>query len=342
MNVAAASTDTGLWQWDSGAGQMWMTDNCRAMFGLADTADLTPYSFLDLVHPEDRSRMKDALDFALSSAERRPAQDYRFSVRGETRWLVIQTHSEVEGLGKVQVSGVFRDVTDRVAAQLEADDLRRRIDRLRKDERRRIAEELHDSTAQHLVAARLDLARVKAKVRSPATRALLASGLKSLHEAMMEVRTFSYLLHPPQFGTAGLCGVLEQYVPGFQSRSGIQTALRVSPRVDLLPDAHQHAIFRIAQESLGNVHRHASARRASVDIRCVGGTVHLVVRDDGRGISRNDGKELSERLCLGVGIPGMASRVEQLGGRLSVASGMTGTTVHVAIPLTQSPDASLH
>ena len=166
--------------------------------------------------------------------------------------------------------------------------------------------------------------------------------MKSLHEATMEVRTFSYLLHPPQLGTAGLSGVLQQYVPGFESRTGVRTSLRVTPFADLMSTEQQHAILRIAQESLSNVHRHARAKHVSVSVRCISGIVHLVVSDDGKGIALSDGREVGERLRLGVGIPGMMARVQKLGGRIDVGSGTKGTTVHVAIPLAQSLSPSLH
>jgi PAS domain S-box-containing protein len=342
MQIAASSGDTGLWQWDERAQQLWLTQHCCEMFGLTNLAAPTPFSFLAAIHPEDRTRLDQAIRAALRSNDSRPAQDYRIECNGKTRWLLLSTESEFDRAGKVQVSGAFRDITDRVIAQLETDQLRQRVVRIREDERRRLAEELHDSTAQHLVAARLDLSLLKSKVRTGATRNLLVRIMKSVHEASMEVRTFSYLLHPPQLGRSGLAGVLQHYVPGFESRTGVRTSLRISPFADQLSAEQQHAILRIAQESLGNVHRHARAKRVSISVRCISGNVHLVVSDDGKGISLDEGRQLSERLHLGVGIPGMTARVQRLGGRIDVNSGATGTTVHVAIPLSHPFTASVH
>ena len=342
MNIAASTTDTGLWQWDEAGQSLWLTDYCRAMFGMTGDQSLTPYSFIEAVHPDDKARMQKAIDFALTSADRPEAEHYCVNDGSHSRWLLLQTHSEFDKSGKVQVSGVFRDVTYRVLAEIEAEALRQRIIRLREDERRRIAEELHDSTAQHLVAARLNLSAVKSKVRAATTRSLLASVMKSLHEASMEIRTFSYLLHPPQLGRNGLTGVLQQYVPGFESRTGVLTSLRVSPLANDLPPNQQQALLRIAQESLSNVHRHARAKRVAINVRCVSGIVHLIVSDDGKGIELDRGQDLSERLRLGVGIPGMTARVQRLGGRIDVDRGARGTTVHVAIPLGRLADSSLH
>jgi len=222
---------------------------------------------------------------------------------------------------------------DRRLVQREADDLRDRLASLRDDERRRIAQELHDSTAQHLVAAILNLMHLKTKI-SNGMLGLVDDILLSLREASTEIRTFSYLLNPPQLESDGLGEVLRQYVPGFERRTGVRTSLRVTPLANELPIEHQHALLRIAQESLGNVHRHARASTVSVSLRCIAGRAHLIVRDDGVGIESVESEYLTERLRLGVGIPAMAARVRQLGGRIDVSGRRKGTTVHVAIPFT--------
>lgn len=333
LQVAASSTDTGLWQWDMIAERLWLTDNCREMFGLAADGAVTVQAFLRVVHPDDRARVAAVLDDALSHGEPRPAVDFRVRSQGVTRWFVVHTHTELGEHGTpLTVSGVFREVTDRVEARHEADGLRLRILRLQEDERRRIAQELHDSTAQHLVAASLNLFNLQANAGAR-LQSLIEEAMRSIREAATEIRTFSYLLHPPQLDSEGLVRVLRQYVPGFERRTGIRTTLRITPRADLLSPDQQHAILRIAQESLGNVHRHADAASVSVDVRCVAENVHLIVRDDGVGIPPESGQQIGERLQLGVGIPAMTARVRQLGGRIDVSSRKRGTTVHVAIPL---------
>lgn len=220
---------------------------------------------------------------------------------------------------------------DRRRVQSEADELRERLTHLREDERRRIAQELHDSTAQHVAAASLYLMQLKDDV-APDLRGLVEKTMQSFREAATEIRTFSYLLHPPQLRDEGLCAVLRQYLPGFERRTGVRTTLRISPLADRLPHDHQHALLRIAQESLGNVHRHARATTVSVSLRCIAGRTHLTIRDDGVGIKPEAGARLGERFRLGVGIPAMTSRVRQLGGRIDVSRRGRGTTVHVAIP----------
>ena len=341
MQVSAASTDTALWQWDERARQLWMTENCRAIFDLSADAISTPYAFLDMVHPDDRSRVGTALESALTQSEARSSLEFRLYSRGVTRWFLLQTRTDLDDAGKpIRVSGVFRDISDRVETRREAERLRRRLVFLQDGERRRIAEELHESTAQHLVAASLNLLNLKAK--APAEmRGLADEVLQSVNEAATEIRTFSYLLHPPQLEKQGLSSVLRKYVPGFERRTGVRTTLRITPLADQLPPDQQHAILRIAQESLGNVHRHARATRASVSVRRIWGNVHLVVRDDGKGIRPEAGEQLADRLRLGIGIPATTARVRQMGGRSAIDAPARGTIIHVVIPLPPPVDAGM-
>jgi len=330
MEMTAAATDTGLWQWDVRARELGLCGHCRAMFDVGEAA--SPDDFLATVLPEDRARVGGMISSALSSRQGRASDEFRIRRGEEIRWVSLLTDTELDGAGApIRVSGVFRDVTERVSAEREAGRLRLLLLRLQDDERRRIAEELHDSTAQHLVAADLNLINLKTRATA-GTQELLADIMKSVSEALAEIRTFSFLLHPPQLSEAGLKKVLSQYVPGFERRTGIRTTLRVSPIVDDLPTEQQHALLRITQESLGNVHRHADATRVSVSLRLVSGVVHLIVRDDGRGIPEDTGQQLGDRLRLGVGIPAMRARVRQMGGRIDVSSRAKGTTIHVAIP----------
>src|SRR5262249_5965548 len=150
MQVAAGATDTGLWRWDAVAPRLWLTENCRAMFALPEDATNTPFDFLDAVHPEDRAVVGEAIRKALSDGEQMPVLEFRLCSQGKTRWFVLQTRTQCDEAGRtVSVSGVFRDISERIEARLAVERLEERLASLQDDERRRIARELHDSTAQH-------------------------------------------------------------------------------------------------------------------------------------------------------------------------------------------------
>ncbi len=333
MQVAAGATDTGLWRWDAVTPRLWLTANCRAMFGLPDEATNTPFDFLDAVHPEDRGVVGEAIARALADGAQMPVLEFRLRTRGETRWFVLQTRTECDDAGRpISISGVFRDISDRIEARLAVERLEERLATLQDDERRRIAQELHDSTAQHLVAAKFQLLTLRKQV-SAELEELVDEAYRSLREATAEIRTFTYLLHASQLDEEGLCAMLRRYVPGFERRTGIQTALRTSERADELPGEVQQALLRITQESLGNTQRHAGATRATVDLRCIANSVHLVVCDNGKGMGQAEGERLSERLRLGLGVRGITVRVRATCCRNCGDCGEGGTAIHVAVPL---------
>lgn len=336
MQFAASATDTGLWQWDADPPHMWMSDNCRKIFGLAGETAVTPLAFLDAVHPDDQARVGEAIRATLTEGEAQPALEFRLASNGRPRWFILEMRAECDQVRKpALVSGVFRDVTERAEARLEVARLQDRLASLRDDERRRMAEQLHDSTAQHLVAAKLQLLTIRQRLPGE-QQPLLDEVHRSLLEATSEIRTFTYLLHPTQLSEEGLGGVLRRYVPGFERRTGITTSVRLNELANDLPLDLQYALLNITQESLGNVQRHAQATRATVDVRCIAGNVHLIVRDNGRGICPKVGARLGERLRLGHGIPAMTTRVQKLGGRINIDEGRSGTTVHVLIPIDEA------
>jgi PAS domain S-box-containing protein len=330
MEIAAAATDTGLWQWDA-AGSLWTTDHCLKMFGLARAAH-TPDAFLDAVHPDDRPRVGAALEEALAGRDVRALSEFRVSNADGERWFIMRTRSEKDAEGRaVRVSGVFRDITQSYVAQQQSDELAQRLLTLQEDERKSIAAELHDSTAQHLVAVKLLVDMVERRTdSSDRTRGLLQHMRSTLAEAINELRSFTYLLRPVELDRQGLSTVLRKYARGFAQRTGLEVATRLGPDADDLPIEQQRALLRIVQESLANVFRHAQATRVRVELRRYRDEVHLIVCDNGHGFS---GTSNGEPVRFGVGIPGMGARVRQLGGKFDVRSGSRGATVHVALTI---------
>src|SRR4026208_1128360 len=157
------------------------------------------------------------------------------------------------------------------------------ISTLREEERQRIAQELHDSTAQHLVAATLNLMTLKAKsVAYPGVHKLLESVETSLEEATRELRVFTYLLHPLALENDGLERTLRTYLDGFARRTGLDVHMNIAGKVDELGFDLQCSLLRIIQEALANVHRHACASHVSTSLRMTATTLQLAVVDDGR------------------------------------------------------------
>jgi len=227
------------------------------------------------------------------------------------------------------------DITARKRAEEELQRLSGRLLRLQDEERSRIARDLHDTTGQNLVALATMLDRLRGSISSAErkSRKLLSQCKALVDQCIREVRTLSYLLHPPMLDQAGLEDAIRDYVDGFIRRSGIQVELELSPLVGRMARDVELALFRIVQESLTNIQRHSGSERAKIRIHR-NSDLTLEISDLGHGLPASvlGGKE-KRRFEGGVGIPSMRERVKLIGGQLHIKSTSQGTTVRVAIPL---------
>ncbi|MBI1790297.1 MAG: response regulator [Acidobacteria bacterium] len=241
----------------------------------------------------------------------------------ETRFLYLELESRV------------RQRTEELENSVEA--LRRlsaRLLQLQDEERRRIARELHDDTAQNLAAIQLTLSRLIATASglNLAQHKALADALEYVGECAKSIRTLSYLLHPPLLEELGLLPALQTLVGGFSERTGIRVDLEAPEDFGRLPREVELALFRIVQEGLGNVHRHSGSPTARLRLALESNQVRLELEDAGRGMLPDIWSNRGGAL-LGVGIAGMRERARQLGGQLDISSGDHGTTVTVSLPL---------
>jgi PAS domain S-box-containing protein len=256
--------------------------------------------------------------------------DFRMPyICGSRRFLLRVNRFEHEGAVHAVVA--HEDVTELASVRRELDAAAERLLRLQEEERRRIGLELHDSTTQHLAATGLGLAQIQLLMPdNPDLAAAIERTTASLTEAQREIRAFSYLLFPPSLDRDGLASTLRHFVQGFARRTGLNLACKIDDAADGAAPPVQRAVLRVVQEALTNVHRHAQATHMSVTIQVDGPSLKLRVADNGRGHRAAKDDDLPE---LGVGIPGMRSRVRQFGGDLSLTSGRRGMTVRASIPL---------
>jgi two-component system NarL family sensor kinase len=221
-------------------------------------------------------------------------------------------------------------------SELSLRQLSARLLRLQDEERRRIARDLHDTTGQKIAVLSMTLDRLL-KLADP-QRVDVSDAIAECRAVVgkigEEIRTLSYLLHPPLLDECGLASAVGWYIEGFKKRSGIQVNVTVDDDLPRLPTDAETALFRVVQESLTNVHRYSGSSSAEIRISQVGNSVHLEVVDHGKGIraATADASSASPP-SLGVGIPGMRERIRQLGGQLDVEFRTAGTRVHASLPL---------
>ena len=201
------------------------------------------------------------------------------------------------------------------------------------DERRRIARDLHDSVGQIVAALGMNLASIAQNAVKPETRKAAQEGHEMISQLSKEIRTISYLLHPPLLDESGLSEPIRWFMAGLSERSGLKIDLDISKDFGRLPGDVEVAIFRIVQECLTNIHRHSNAKTAMIRLRRDISTVSLHVQDDGSGIPKETLAAIRNQRS-GVGITGMRERVRHLGGNLDIQSSSNGTKVSVTLPLT--------
>jgi len=217
-------------------------------------------------------------------------------------------------------------------------ELSQRLMQAQDDERRRIARELHDSAGQILSALGINLGSVAQHARQSAPQLVSVAdeGQQLVQQLDQEIRTMSYLLHPPLLDESGLVQALRWYIRGLKERSGLDTALSIPEDFGRLSREMELAMFRVVQECLTNVHRHAESTKALIRIAREGDLVFLEVQDQGKGMSPDKLSQIQSH-GSGVGIRGMRERVRQLKGHLEIVSDGRGTKVSVTLPAHDSP-----
>jgi len=209
-----------------------------------------------------------------------------------------------------------------------------RLMKIQGEERRRIARELHDSAGQTLTVLGMSLAQLvqRAEVTAPE----LAKEGKQIEEIVQqlhrEIRTTSYLLHPPLLNECGLASALNWYVEGLSRRSGIAIKLNIADDVGRLPSDMELALFRLVQECLTNIHRHSGSKTASIQVRMETGNVRMEISDEGKGIAPERLQEI-QSTGSGVGIRGMQERLRQFEGTMTIESNGSGTRVVASVPI---------
>jgi PAS domain S-box-containing protein len=336
----------------------YMSPRFHAYTGLAPSA-ASGLGWVEALAADDKERVLAARRRAAQTGESFSDECRIRAANGTYRWFVVRWHPIHDAAGHTQKW--FGAMTDIDELKRGAEELRKLTGELlaaQDKERRRIARELHDATGQNLIAAvlNIDRALLPASNILGETQRALRDSRRLIEQSLDEIRTVSYLLHPPLLNLAGLPTALSWYVGGFSKRSGLSVDLDVSAEMAerRLPEEVETAFFRVVQEALTNVHRHSGSNTARIRLlqeraSSTGESlVTLEIADDGRGMARENedaafsgGKPGSvARPVLGVGLAGMRERVAQLGGRLEVRLSTHGTRVCAIVPLDEDAETS--
>lgn len=250
------------------------------------------------------------------------------------RWFQLRV-SRPSGARSTRIVVAHEDITEVKRAQQDLARLSSRLIQVQDEERRALARELHDTTAQNLLAIGLNLARLREPVAAVGELVprVLAETLDLSEQCLQQVRTLSYLLHPPLLDEMGLPSALRWFAKGFAERSNLDVRVHLVEGSDVrLPREIATTLFRVAQEALSNVHRHSGSAMALIALDRRDDVIRLEIADRGRGL-RTPIDTRHDVQAIGVGISGMRVRLEQLGGRLEIESSTSGTCVTASVPL---------
>ena len=306
--------------------------------------------WMEYIHPEDKEKAVTEWERCVASGANYEAE-YRMRSRDQLyRWFRARAIPIRDQAGEInRWYGTCSDIHDsklleqsmrESATKLEKmvdertaelRELSVRLMTMQDQEHRRIARELHDGLGQELAVAKIVLDGTLQQDLGPATKHSCAEAVNIIDRAIQQVRSMSHLLHPPLLDEVGLLSAIGWYVDGMAQRTGIQTSLQVEPQdfPRLSPDL-ETAIFRIVQEALTNVFRHAGANHVWITLAQRGVQTFVTIRDDGRGIGAKVAELQPE--SLGVGIRGIKQRAKEFGGELRVSNANPGTVVEVLIP----------
>ena len=287
----------------------------------------------DLLHTEFPVPVLEILRLGHWEGELRHTKRDGSKVLVASRWTTLRDEKN-QLIAWLQINS---DITARKRAEQAAGHLSSRILALQDEERRKIARDLHDSLGQILTSLKINLDVLLCEpTAAPGVKcdARIPECISLVEQALNETRTLSYLLHPPLLDEAGFASAARWYVEGFAKRSGLQVTSDIPSDLPRLRSNMELCLFRILQESLTNVHRHAACTHVDVKVRFTPEKVTLSVIDNGKGIPADRLRELRESsVGLGIGLAGMRERTTELGGQLIFDSDGSGTMVTAIMPL---------
>jgi len=353
---------------DGGVSEAYVSPQVEEVLGFSRDEWLDdPVRWFYQIHPDDRQRWSvDAAEILLKGNPLRSV--YRVIARdGHVVWFRCEVRLVRRQDGEPWfVHGVGFDITDLKRAEQalqgemaererlqrlelerqikQSEELRALSFRLLKaqdDERRHLARELHDSTGQILAVLAMNLGHIvqAAKQHDPELAKHAEDAEELVQQLSEDVRTTSYLLHPPLLDEMGLSSALSWYIEGLERRSGLKIELSITEDVGRLPGDMELVIFRLVQECLTNVHRHSESKNAAIRITRGAESISVEVKDEGKGMSPERLTEIQSQ-GSGVGIRGMCERLRQFRGDLVIESGSSGTRISAALPVPKDVNSS--
>ena len=329
----------GTWEFDAESREATLSPHLARMLGIAPETRLSEEQYWKKIHSADRASILESVTSAVAASAPFQYVARYFPPKGSTQHHFVRGFPEFDRNGRLRsIVGIIFDFSDQNHVEGELHRLSQKLLRTRDEERRTMARELHEATGQTLAAVKMSLGRLREVLPegNPQLQGLLQSTVELAENAIREVRTVSYLMHPPMLDEAGLRSAVNWYAKGFTERSGIPIQVVIPEGFGRYGQEVEITLFRIVQEALTNIHRYSGSRTATIRLIAEDGLVHATVEDDGCGLPAL-GPAHGRDFPLGVGIVAMQERVKQLNGTLEIYSAPgRGTAIRATLPLSSN------
>lgn len=337
LAVATEMAGLGFFEQDYRHNTSYWSEGARIIFGIPPSETWSPNDVIRVTHPEDREQVRAAIRRLEDPKTGSLTMEHRVIRQGgDVRHVRVRVHMAFEdvglGLQPKRAIATLWDITERKQAESQRDALALRVLEVQEDERRAVARDLHDEIGQALSALKLNLLRLRRKGAGAGALPIVTDSLRIADEVLQQVRDLALSLRPSILDDLGLGAAVQWYAEQTTARANLALSCEVEARVTGLSPATEIACFRVLQEALTNVVRHAEATAVLVQLRDTGVHLELVVRDDGRGFDVDDvithaGSGSS------MGLLGIRERAALLGGVITVTSAPgVGCEVRVCLP----------
>ncbi|MEN6309458.1 MAG: PAS domain-containing protein [Anaerohalosphaeraceae bacterium] len=341
LNLASDSAGIGLWIIDMHTYHAWVTSKLRELFNFSSNDEITYERFFKAIHPEDYNKVRQTVEHSIQTKE-----DFRIDYRivlpeGKIRWISARGLPYFTSSGELErLMGVSLDITERklteeklLASQKVLRAFTSRLLTIQEEERRRLARELHDDFTQRLAVLAMELSKLE--VSAPSSGKTFESTIKSVRDQIIELSTdihdISRQLHPSIIDDLGLGRAIQSECTHFTRRSGIRIHYQQINLPRTLNRDISVVLFRITQEALRNIHKHAQVEEATVNLAGKEDLITLAIQDQGTGFDPENRRQMH-----GLGLFSMQERVQLIHGHLSIHSARgSGTEIRVVVPLTK-------
>lgn len=332
------ATDDSVWDWDLITDFIWWNDNFYQNFGFAKTPETNSIEFWnESLHPDDKEKTIESINEIIDKRKEHWSAEYRFKhFDGTYSFIYDRGYIIYDEIGvPIRMIGAMMDITQQRKHENQLRELSSRLHSVVEEERSRLAREIHDEIGQQLSLLKLELNRTRKFIvnKHEESIAELDRAMDTLNSSLKSVKSLSYELHPQLIRELGIKEALVNYINNVSERSGIPCEIQIDPTFEIKNQEYALAIYRIIQEALSNVFKHAKATKSTVTIGTEKDCWKIVISDNGIGINTSTKQKIS------LGITGMKERAEMINGSLEISNNLAqGTTIILKIPHSQLLD----